>query len=70
MKPDVEIYDTTLRDGAQAEGINFSALDIAPDFRLKNAWFDYQFIGLNKIANVVGRSPIFSERVTFTLDCP
>ena len=27
MKPQVDIYDTTLRDGAQAEGINFSAQD-------------------------------------------
>jgi len=27
MKPQVEIYDTTLRDGAQGEGINFSAQD-------------------------------------------
>ena len=27
MKPQVEIYDTTLRDGAQGEGINFSAVD-------------------------------------------
>ncbi|HEX7654944.1 MAG TPA: citramalate synthase, partial [Verrucomicrobiae bacterium] len=27
MKPQVEIYDTTLRDGAQGEGINFSAID-------------------------------------------
>ena len=27
MKPDVEIYDATLRDGSQGEGINFSVLD-------------------------------------------
>jgi len=27
MRPEVEIYDTTLRDGAQGEGINFSAMD-------------------------------------------
>ncbi|HTH48401.1 MAG TPA: citramalate synthase [Candidatus Limnocylindria bacterium] len=27
MKPAVEIYDTTLRDGSQGEGINFSAAD-------------------------------------------
>ena len=27
MKPAIEIYDTTLRDGSQGEGINFSALD-------------------------------------------
>src|SRR5215475_9941831 len=27
MTPEVEIYDTTLRDGSQGEGINFSAQD-------------------------------------------
>src|SRR2546422_2617192 len=27
MKPDVEIYDTTLRDGSQGEGINWSVAD-------------------------------------------
>lgn len=27
MKPNVEIYDTTLRDGSQGEGINFSVAD-------------------------------------------
>src|SRR6476660_9323396 len=27
MKPEVEISDTTLRDGSQGEGINFSVMD-------------------------------------------
>src|SRR5512133_1127022 len=27
MKPDIEIYDTTLRDGSQGEGINLSVMD-------------------------------------------
>jgi hypothetical protein len=27
MKPEVEIYDTTLRDGSQGESINFSVAD-------------------------------------------
>jgi 2-isopropylmalate synthase len=27
MKPQIEIYDTTLRDGSQGEGINFSVMD-------------------------------------------
>jgi 2-isopropylmalate synthase len=27
MKPEIEIYDTTLRDGSQGEGINFSVQD-------------------------------------------
>jgi hypothetical protein len=48
----------------------FSALKIAPDARVAHGWFDYQFVGMNKYGNVVGRSEKFSELITFTLDCP
>jgi len=50
--------------------LEFSALDINPDLRIANGWFEYQFIGLNKVGNVVGRSDKFTQQVTFTLECP
>src|SRR3972149_6118864 len=40
--PRIEIYDTTLRDGAQAEGINFSVIDkLELTKRLDDVGFDY-----------------------------
>jgi isopropylmalate/homocitrate/citramalate synthase len=38
MKPQVEIYDTTLRDGSQGEGINFIFIALTKCFtRFKTA---------------------------------
>ncbi len=40
--PHIEIYDTTLRDGAQAEGISFSLLDkLELTKRLDDIGFDF-----------------------------
>ncbi len=50
--------------------LEFSALQINPDLRLANGWFEYQFVGLNKSGNVVGRSDKITQQVTFTLECP
>jgi hypothetical protein len=50
--------------------VEFSALQIAPDSRLAQGWFDYQFIGVNKYGDVVGRSDKYTQEITFTLDCP
>ena len=58
------------RDGSGPFSIKFSALDITPDLRFDHAWFEYQFVGLNKTGDAVGRSPKFEQQVTFTKNCP
>lgn len=52
--------------------IVFTALDVNPDVRFENGWFEYQFLGLNKTGDVVGRTEkeLFQQQVTFTLECP
>jgi hypothetical protein len=50
--------------------LEFSALDVNPNLRFANGWFDYQFVAVNKFGDVVGRSDKFIKEVTFTLDCP
>lgn len=48
----------------------FTALDLKPDLRKKNGWFDYQFVGLSKSGSVVERSEPIVQELTFTIDCP
>lgn len=52
--------------------IAFSALDVNPDVRFDNGWFEYQFVALNKTGDVVGRTPkeMFQQQITFTKECP
>lgn len=48
----------------------FSALDVNPNVRYAKGLLDYQFVALNKVGNVVGRTEKFQQLITFTLDCP
>jgi hypothetical protein len=51
----------------------FSALDISTDVRAReNGWFEYQFVALNKVGNVIWRSPkgTYEKQVTYTKECP
>jgi hypothetical protein len=49
----------------------FKSTDINPDMRnVAVGWFEYQFVGLNKVGNVVGRSDQIVQQVTYTLECP
>ncbi len=49
--------------------INLPASAVDPDLRSHRAWFDYQFVGLNKYGDAVGRSARIVQQITYTIDC-
>jgi len=49
--------------------IVFSGEDVDASLRLDEAWFDFQFIGLNKGGGVVDRTQKIERLVTFKKDC-
>jgi hypothetical protein len=57
-------------DGNGNFTIAFPALSVQPDLRSHKAWFDYQFVGINKYGDVVGRSKKIVQQVTYVIDCP
>jgi hypothetical protein len=51
--------------------IDFNTLMISPDTRATaKAWFDYQFVGLNKLGDKVGSSLVITKQIYYTKDCP
>jgi len=48
----------------------FTGEDVHPDVRLDLAWFEFQFIGLNKGGGVVDRTQKIEQLVTYRIDCP
>ena len=48
----------------------FSGEDVHPDLRLDLAWFEFQFVGLNKGNAVVDRTQKIEKLVTYRIDCP
>ena len=49
--------------------IVFSGENVNENLRLDEAWFDFQFVGLNKGGGVVDRTQKIERLVTFTKDC-
>jgi hypothetical protein len=50
--------------------ITFSGEDVDPNLRLDVAWFEFQFVGLNKGGGVVDRTQKIEKMVTYRIDCP
>jgi len=59
-------------DGKSTFTRSFSALDVNPDVRFDNGWFEYQFLATTKTGDVVWRSnkETYQKQVTFTKECP
>jgi hypothetical protein len=49
--------------------LDFSAAAVDPDLRSHKAWLDYQFVGINKLGDAVGRSLRIVQQITYTIDC-
>lgn len=51
--------------------INVNTMQLSPDLRAPaRAWFDYQFVGIAKDGNAVGRSGKISQQIFYLKDCP
>lgn len=49
---------------------DFKYTYIPRDLRMQKAWLDYQFVALNNLGQIVGRSARIMKQVTFTANCP
>lgn len=48
----------------------FKGENVHPDLRIDGSWLDFQFVGLAKSGNVVGRSEPIQSQIKYTFDCP
>jgi hypothetical protein len=58
-----------LSDNSGNFTFDFKASYIPRDLRFSKAWFDYQFVALNNLGKVVGRSATILKQATFMLNC-
>ena len=56
-------------DGTGNFTMDFKSSMVDRDFRTRNAWFDYQFVGLSKAGAILGRSAKIVRQITYMLDC-
>ena len=48
----------------------FNGENVNADSRRPNAWLDYQFIGVSRAGDVIGRSEKIEKQIIYTFECP
>jgi hypothetical protein len=56
-------------DGGNHFWVTYSGEQVPPDNRKAAGWFDFQFVGVNNLGQVVGRSERITNIVSYALDC-
>ncbi len=49
--------------------VDFQAATVSADLRSHKAWLDYEFVGINKLGDAVGRSLKISQQITYKIEC-
>jgi hypothetical protein len=50
--------------------LDYYANDVPPDNRKPDGWFELEFVGVNNLNQVVGRTSAIVELIAYTIDCP
>lgn len=61
---------TLQTDGGNHFWLTYKGEDVKADARKAQGWYDFEFVGVNKYGDVVGRSKKIEGLVTYMVDCP
>jgi len=56
-------------DGGYHFWITINSEGVNPDLRKQQGWYDVEFVGLNKLGDVVGRTEKITDVISFAVDC-
>ncbi|GAB4503794.1 MAG: hypothetical protein Fur0043_07860 [Anaerolineales bacterium] len=68
--PEWSLGGTLETDGGNHFWLTYSGESVKPDNRKDFGWFDLQFVGMNKLGQVVGRTEKIVDLISYTIDCP
>jgi len=68
--PEWSLGGTLETDGGDHFWLTYSGESVKADNRKEYGWFDFQFVGMNKLGQVVGRTEKITDLVSYTINCP
>jgi hypothetical protein len=67
--PEFSLGGTMQTDGLDHFWMTLTGEQVKADLRKAQGWFDFQFVGINKLGDSVGRTEKITDIVSYTIDC-